>query len=379
MIESITSFVFWGGVLALVGWAAWTLSGGFTTERPKPETPFRHGLDALVRGDTDGALLAFAETVEMDTDNVEAYLHIGNILRDRGEASRALRIHRELTVRSGATPAQERAIHESLVLDLIALGRPAEAIDEAQELRERDKKNRRALELLLRAYEAAGEWDRAFEARSELQRTNGGREPYALARYRSAAGETFLREGKAREAERQFKSALRLDKDHPAALLRLGDICFDRDHKERAVVLWKGLARTHPHLAHLVLERLETAYFERGRMSEMALAYEELLARTPQDARLHLALARMHVKKGDLPEAARVLGRTLEIDPGFLPARLLLVTVHRRLGDVSRALDQVDGLWRDVPEAERFTCASCGAASEEYWTRCPQCLAWSVA
>jgi len=379
VIQGITSFVLWGGILALTGWAAWTLSGGFTTERPAPETPFRHGLDALVRGDTDLALLAFTETVEMDTDNLEAYLHIGSILRDRGEAARALRIHRELTVRAGITPAQERAIREALVLDLIALARPGEAIDEAQELRAMDKKNRRALTLLLRAYEAAGDWDHAFEARSELQRTNGGREPGALARYRSAAGETFLRQGKAREAERQFKNALRLDKDHPAALLRLGDICYDRNHKERAVVLWKGLARTHPSLAHLVLERLEAAYFERGRMSEMALAYEELLARTPQDARLHLALARMHVKKGELPEAAGVLTQALVIDPGSLPARLLLVNVHRRLGDVSRALDQVEGLLRDVPEGERFTCAACGAGSEEYWTRCPQCLAWTAA
>ncbi|HZI89410.1 MAG TPA: tetratricopeptide repeat protein [Candidatus Polarisedimenticolia bacterium] len=379
MIQGIESFVFWGGILALVGWAAWTLSGGFTTEKPREETPFRHGLDALLRGDQDAALQLFTETVEMDSDNLDAYLHIGNILRDRGETPRALRIHRELTVRAGLTPVQERTIREALVLDLIAVGRPAEAIEEAQELRETDKKNRRALELLHLAYESAGDWDHAFETRAELMRTNGGRESGALARYRSAAGETFLRAGKAREAERQFQSALRLEKDHPVALLRLGDICYDRDRKDRAVVFWKGLARTHPHLAHWVLERLETAYFERGRMSEMALAYEELLARNPGDAKLHLALARMHVKKGDLEEAARVLAQTLEIDPASLEARLLLVNVHRRQGDVSRALDQVEGLLRDVHETERFTCSSCGASSEEYWTRCPQCLAWSVA
>ncbi len=38
MIQGIGAFVFWGGVLALVGWAAWTLSGGFTAERPRRET-----------------------------------------------------------------------------------------------------------------------------------------------------------------------------------------------------------------------------------------------------------------------------------------------------------------------------------------------------
>ena len=378
-MSGILSFVLWGGVLAVTGWAAWTLSGGFTTEREAPDTPYQHGLDALVRGDTDEALRAFTETVEIDTDNVDAYIHIGNLLRERGEASRALHVHRELTVRAVQTPAQQRAIREGLVLDLIALGRFEEAIEEAEELREQDRKNARALQLLLRAHEAAGDWDRAFDVRSELLRANGERENGALARYRSAAGESFLRAGKAREAERQFKSALRLDKDHPAALLRLGDICYGADRRERAVVLWKGLALTHPDMAHLVLERLETAYFEGGRMSDMAQAYEEILARSPKDARIHLALARMHIKKGELAEACGVLGQALAIEPASMPARLLLVNVYRRLGDLSRALDEMETLLRGVPKAESFTCASCGAASEEYWTRCPHCLAWSAA
>src|SRR6266436_609594 len=207
-MSGIFSFVLWGGVLALTGWAAWTLSGGFTTERPAPDTPYQHGLDALLRGDRDEALRAFTETVEIDTDNVAAYLHIGNLLRDRGEAIRALHIHRELTVRGGQTPAHQRAAREALVLDLIAVGRPEEAVDEALELRDLDRKNGRALEVLLRAYEAAGDWDGAFEVRSELARVSGERENGALARYRSAAGESFFRAGKTREAERQFKDAL---------------------------------------------------------------------------------------------------------------------------------------------------------------------------
>jgi lipopolysaccharide biosynthesis regulator YciM len=378
-MPGIYSFVFWGGVLALTGWAAWTLSGGFTTERPGPETPFQHGLDSMLRGDQDEALRAFTETVEIDTDNVEAYIHIGNLLRERGESARALHVHRELTVRAGPTPSQQRAIREGLVLDLIALGRFEEAIEEAQELRESDRKNGRLLRLLLQAHEAAGDWDGAFDVRSELARANGERENGALARYRSAAGESFLRAGKKREAERQFKSALRLDKDHPAALLRLGDICYQGDRRERAVVLWKGLALTHPDMAHLVLERLETAYFEGGRFSDMSQAYEEILVRTPKDARIHLALARMHIKKGDLAEACVVLAQVLAIEPASLSARLLLVNVYRRLGDLSKALDEMETLLRGTPKAESFTCVSCGAASEEYWTRCPHCLAWSAA
>ncbi|HYQ95924.1 MAG TPA: tetratricopeptide repeat protein [Candidatus Eisenbacteria bacterium] len=378
-MSDLYAFVLGGGALALVGWAAWTLSGGFTTERPEPDTPYQHGLDAMLRGDSDEALLAFAETVEIDTDNVDAYIHIGNLLRERGEAPRALHVHRELTVRAGQTPSQQRAVREALVLDLIALDRPGQAVEEAEELRELDKKDGRALRILLRAHEAAGDWERAFEVRSELARASGERGVADLARYRSAAGESYLRAGKPREAERQFKNALRLDKNHPAALLRLGDICYDKRHSERAVVFWKWLARAHPDKAHLVLERLETAYFERGRFSEMSQAYEELLTRNPRDARILMALARMYIKKGDLSEAGRVLGQALLIDPESLPARLLLVDVHRRLGDLSRALDEVETLSKGIPLAERFACDACGAAFDEYWTRCPACSAWSAA
>jgi len=39
-MSGIFSFVLWGGVLAITGWAAWTLSGGFTTERAEPDTPY---------------------------------------------------------------------------------------------------------------------------------------------------------------------------------------------------------------------------------------------------------------------------------------------------------------------------------------------------
>ena len=60
-------------------------------------------------------------------------------------------------MRAVQTPAQQRAIREGLVLDLIALGRFEEAIEEAEDLREQDRKNGRALHLLLRAHEAAGD------------------------------------------------------------------------------------------------------------------------------------------------------------------------------------------------------------------------------
>jgi lipopolysaccharide biosynthesis regulator YciM len=290
---------------------------------------------------------------------------------------RALHIHRELLVRAGQSQSQNRAAREALVYDLIAAGEPAEAVKEAEELHELDRRNESALRILLRAHEAARDWEKAYEARAQIAKASGERNGDGLARYRAAIGEIYLRDGKIEEAKRQFKSALRLKHDEPAALLRLGDIYYESNRSERASVLWKALAEAHPAFSHLVLERLEASYFEGGRFGEVGQAYEEMLARNPKDVRIHLALARVHLKKGDLADAGRILNEALEIEPDSVPARVLTADLYRRRGDLTRALDEMEALIREVGSGEVYVCSSCGEQSEEYWSRCPRCFGWS--
>lgn len=378
MSEFVTVLVV-GGLLAGIGYAAWILSRDAGAPKPPPETPYQHALHALLAGDHNEALHAFAETVRQDSDNVDAYIHLANLLRERGDAARALQIRRELTVRSGLTPGQDRAIREGLVRDLIALGRAPEAVEEARSLRELDRKNGLALKLLLRAHEAAGDWERAYETRAEVAKAVSEANGVGLARYRSAIGEIYLREGKLDLAKRQFQAALKLKHDEPAALLRLGDLCYEANRPERAVVLWKALAEAHPSFSHLVLDRLETSYFESGRFTDVDRTYEEMLSRNPKDVRVHLALARVHLKKGELDDARRLLNEAFEIEPESVPARLLLAELHRRRGDLPRALDEMQSLIERFGPGEVYVCPSCGHESEEYWSRCPHCFAWARA
>jgi lipopolysaccharide biosynthesis regulator YciM len=361
--------------LAGVGYAAWIFSLD-TTPKREPETPYQYGMNALLAGDHDEAMRAFTETVRIDSDNVDAYIHLANLLREQGKLDRALHIRRELTVRAGITPGQERAVHEGLVLDLIAAGRADEAVEEARRLRDMDRKNGSALKLLLKAHEAARDWERAFEARAEMARVRGEANGAGLARYRSAIGEIHLREGNLAQAKRQFQAALRLRRDEPAALLRLGDLFYETNRPERATVLWKALAEAHPSFSHLVLERLEASYFENGKFGDVDQAYEEMLSRNPKDVRILLALARVHLKKGELADAGRALNEALQIESSSVPARLLVAELHRRKGDLSRALDEMQSLMHSLGSGEVYVCSRCGRESEEYWSRCPHCFAW---
>jgi len=364
------------GVLGAIGYAAWILSRDTSGPKVPTDSPYERALVALLAGDRDEAIHAFADAVRLDSNNVDAYIHLGNLLREKGEAVRAYRIHRELMARAGHSPSRARAIREGLVLDLIATGRIAEALEAATELRHAERKSGHSLRVILKAYEAAGEWERAYEIRAELAKQHEGRASNILARYRASIGEMHLRQGAVEEAKKSFKGALKLDRQHPVALLRLGDIYYTSGHAERAILLWKGLATAHPEAAHLVLRRLEAAEFERGRFSEMEQTYEELLGHNPRDARVHLALARLHLKRENLDEAERTLRSALEIEPASAAARLLLVQVQRQRGDLSGALDEVESALRGLDEETHIACGRCGRRQEEYWSRCPSCLAW---
>jgi lipopolysaccharide biosynthesis regulator YciM len=209
-----------------------------------------------------------------------------------------------------------------------------------------------------------------------MLRNGGERETAILARYRASIGEMALRQGALEEAKRHFKAALKLERDQPVALLRLGDIYAESGHAERAILLWKGLAGSHPGRAHLVVRRLEASYFQRGRFSEMEQTYEELLVDNPRDVRVLLALARLHVKRGALEEALLTLRRVLEVAPDSAPARLLTVQVLRQQGELPRALDEVEETLKSLAEGAATVCGRCGRPFEEYWSRCPDCLAW---
>jgi len=372
----VLAFLAVAGILGAIGYAAWILSRDARGPKLKSDPPYERALSALLSGDRDEAVRALVEAVREDSDNVDAYIHLGNLLREKGEPDRAYRIHRELTARAGHTPSRARSIREGLVLDLVALGRSAEAVEEATILRDAERKKGQSLRVILKAYESAGDWERAYEVRSEMLRRSGERETSILARYRASIGEIALRRGSMDEAKRHFKAALKLERDQPVALLRLGDIYYESGHAERAIVLWKGLATAHPGRVHLVLERLEASYFDRGRFSEMEQTYEELLGHNPRDVRVHLALARLHMKRGVLDEALRTLKGALELAPDSAPARLLMAQVLRQQGELPRALDEVETALRGLADGAVIACGRCGRPLEEYWSRCPHCLAW---
>src|SRR6187431_1288494 len=123
-------------------------------------------------------------------------------------------------------------------------------------------------------------------------------------------GHLLLKQGKAKEAEVEFRRVLEDKPDHVEALnvvglaaLRDGDIDGALLLLQRAAAVDGGQALTHLHLG-----RAHAAAFE---LDSAAAAYATALAREPKLHAARLHLAELHEKRGDTMRAVMAYARAL--------------------------------------------------------------------
>ena len=82
----------------------------------------------LVRGDSDNAIRLLRDVVKQDTNHLDAYLQLGDILREQGNSQNAIKIHQSLTVRPGLDEKLQIQIHQSLAQDYLSINDVCSAI-----------------------------------------------------------------------------------------------------------------------------------------------------------------------------------------------------------------------------------------------------------
>ena len=153
-------------IIVLTVLAIATAGGAFAyfTRRPKPrkntDSLYTDALNAMVRGDSDGAMRLLRDVVRQDTDHLDAYLQLGDILREEGNPQQAIKVHQSLTVRPGLSENLRMNIHKSLAQDYMNVDEPVQARKEAEMILNIDKKDVWATEFLFDLAEQNQDWGR---------------------------------------------------------------------------------------------------------------------------------------------------------------------------------------------------------------------------
>ncbi len=335
-------------------------------------------LNCLISGDKAGALKKLREVVHHNTNNVEAYIKIGDILREQGVYDRAIKIHRGLTVRRNLTLSQKIDLSKSLIEDYESAHKIDRAVSVADRLIELAGNEIWAQEIKLRVYENAEKWEEASEILKTLQKAKGEKDDSLLALYKIEAGLKLIQASKEREGRVKFREAIKLDRNCSFAYLNLSDSYMREERYKDALAELKKFMTQVPQLAQLAFHRIKNILYYIGSYGEIEIIFKNLLEKNPNNDTIRLALADVLERKGEINKAIDLCFETLDKNPDSRSAKLYLARYLPRLNRKDEALKFAMDLIEHSPydKESEFVCQKCRYESTEPLWRCPKCFSW---
>lgn len=347
--------------------------------RSHKRTPYIDALHMLLDDKKTEALDLLKRTVKEDTENIMAYIKLGDILREQGFADRAAKIHRNLLIRGDLSESQTNTILQHLIIDYQYSGALDKAIEMAERLVQRNKRDIQKQQLLLSLYETKGEWDKAYFYRRSIGRWLKKQDQDILALYKVQAGLKLAEPGAEKEARIRFREAMKIDKKCTPAYLYLGDSYRKIQRNEDAVKIWYDFAGKNPKWAHLVFERLREVLFDLGRYGEIEDIYKQVIRKNPNTPNAYINLAELYKKQGDINQAIALCRKILETHSDSLHARYLLIQMLMANGNTEKALQEVLTLLnQQISEKPSWACSHCGYESDTPLWHCPKCSQWKT-
>jgi lipopolysaccharide biosynthesis regulator YciM len=326
------------------------------------------GVRSMLSGDPDAAIEALSDAARLESpEAVETYLALGALFRRTGDLVRAIRLHRNMLLRPGIEPARRSEVELELAEDYRRSGMLAESIELCRALVERGVGGaaQRLRDVLVERNDLAGavEVERALasadgEAPKELlahllaaqARHELGTDP---ARARACAQEAV--DASPASADALMARAQVEATSAPAEALRSLARALESDPRA-ALLAWPALVAMPDPLP--------------------ALGFVEgLLERRPDDAALHLLVARLQRTAGRNAEALVSLRHALDLDQsGEVTLSMRDLLQETEAPDPDELPARHDLLMSALRRRVRpLRCRSCGTETLTRAWRCRRC------
>lgn len=165
-------------------------------------------------------------------------------------------------------------------------------------------------------------------------------------------GTIYLNKKMYAEARRCLTEAVRLNPQDSDAWNNLGMISGEQEKYDEALDQFRHAALSNPnHL--LAVENMMKIYRFQGRAADAQKTLEELIARAPGNADLHLGLAMTLVAQNDLTGARKELETSVRLKPNNPDALNNLGAVLLRMGKGQEALATFEESRRQAPDSDR--------------------------
>lgn len=299
--------------------------------KPKQKTEselYIEALKDLLNNHQEKAFAKLRQVVAEDSSNIDAYLRLGQILRENNKPQQALQVHKDLTLRAKLSTDDKVEILKQLYFDYIPLDSSDMAQAALKEIISLYPKSRWGLIKLLEIQKKEQKWDEAYETAVNLLKLEQNKSKKPLASFKYHMGMELYKKREYHKARILLKEALGFDPSFTEAYLLIGDSYRDENRLEDAVNFWNKLISTIPEKGQLAIERLKKSLFELGRYGEIEKICNNILVYDTKNLTVRYCLAEFYDKKGDVEQAEVILDGIIDDYPEDTLSLIELIRIH---------------------------------------------------
>ena len=188
------------------------------------------------------------------------------------------------------------------------------------------------------------------EAQAAFERATISQPDYAAAWFN--LGTIYLNKNMYPQAQKTLGEAVRLNPNDADAWNNLGMIAGQQENYDEALRNFLAAARANPNNS-LAVENMMRVYRFQGRAADAQKSLEELIAKAPENANLHLALGMALVAQRAMPRAREELETAVRLRPDSSDAMNDLGAVLLQMGQAQEALGWFEKCRRIAPDFDR--------------------------
>ena len=338
---------------------------------------YAEGLDMLVSGKRIAAYKNFKSIINEDSNNIKAYLRLGQILREGGNAIKALKIHKSLMLRKKITTYEKIELHKNMALNYYELDNFDKSIFEAEKILNIEKDNEWAIYHLINLYKKNNDWMKATEYLKSYFNTKGNRDNHKLALYKIQHARIEIENNNFEEARNIINRALNIEDNLAIAYYYLGKtyskestLVYDKaieieknglnsiSDKEKynkyvedaknmlskSIPMWIHYLEINPQQSWFVIPLLKDALFSLDRYSELEDIFYKLSEKYPDSIEILAALADYYSIKGDLDKAIDIIEKALKQNKDSILVKLIKFKLNIQKNSENISLNDIDDI-----------------------------------
>ncbi len=307
---------------------------------------FMLGMSNLKRGEFKGAFRSFKKTMELEPENLEARVELANLYIPAGMPDKAQEMLSWVLARQ---PEHERALLMQGAV-LLETDGPNAAIKHLEQLRQKGIKGAQLYILLAHAYQQS---NNAKKAEKTLREGVEQNQKSIILHLKLA--EILNKAGRKGEALSLLKKVITLDPDNPKQKFVLANFYLgQKKDKEAKEILARLIDESGDDKMQV---RIDVAQFlHRNRLEEAAkIVLRQGIKEQPNETLQRRVLAGILLDEGESDQALQVLNENLKLDlvdddPGIISTEVGLAGIHLRKGQLQEAGKLIDGVIKKSPK-----------------------------